>query len=237
MRLTAAPRAAIFGEAIDFRAPIDAGKMERTVAARDAERRAVAAAAAATPTAPAAPAATVAPPAATTAAPAAATAATVDEPSEETGFSQHEWDSFAAQIGALETKAKAQSVFDADIDAETATKRARPAGGPEHRAPPVEHRGEQGGASQAVSSTHERAPLNTLAPRIKLTELSTTAMLNIAGFCCGQDMYRLSLSARRPFFVGYEQGKRVLATDLLHVAMRSWLQYVLDGTCTNVAYL
>mgnify|MGYP004297353377 CR=1 FL=1 len=44
-------------------------------------------------------------------------------------------------------------------------------------------------------------------------------------YSCGADMYHLSLSAHRPFFTGYFEGKRVvLATQLIHCAMRSWLE-------------
>ena len=72
---------------------------------------------------------------------------TVDELSDEAGYSQHDWDSFAAQMDALEAKAMAPAVVDADAGVEPATKRARHAGGPEQAA---EH-GEAQGASQGAS--------------------------------------------------------------------------------------
>ena len=73
----------------------------------------------------------------------------VDDLSQETGYSQHEWDSFAAQADALEAQGKTKA--QADVDAEPATKRARHAGGPEQAAGRREAPGASEGAGQAAS--------------------------------------------------------------------------------------
>ena len=61
---------------------------------------------------------------------------------------------------------------------------------------------------------------------VNFVSMTPNSFRAIARMSSGVDMYNLALTSRI-FFVGYEAGSRVLATDLLSIAMRGFLKRTL----------